>query len=70
MMLGYRIVRPLRLWPRPWRVVENRDEGGGTRTVVLQGSARASFRFMPGQFAWRIEPLQPAAASNDDLLVG
>ena len=50
--LRYRVVRPLRLWRRPWEVVENRDEGADTRTLVLRPVGHPGFAFQPGQFAW------------------
>ncbi len=69
MMLGYRVVRPLRLWPRPWRVVENRDEGGDTRTLALQGPAGTSFRFMPGQFAWLTTGSSPFSLQQHPMTI-
>jgi predicted ferric reductase len=50
--LRYRLVRPLRLWRRPWEVVENRAELGGARTIRVRPVGHAGFAFQPGQFAW------------------
>jgi predicted ferric reductase len=50
----YRIVLPLRLMKRPWRVVENRVEAGDSRTLRLipDGHRGWSDGFEAGQFAW------------------
>ncbi len=42
----------LRMSLRPWRVVANRDEGGRSRTLVLEPVGHPGFEFQPGQFAW------------------
>jgi predicted ferric reductase len=50
-----RIVRPLRRWRRPWRVVELWPEPGGSVTVGLEPAHRHGnhdFAFQAGQFAW------------------
>jgi predicted ferric reductase len=50
-----RLVKPLRLWRRPWRVVELWPEPGGSVTVGLEPARRHSgrpFSFQAGQFAW------------------
>lgn len=50
-----RLVKPLRLWRRPWRVVELWPEPGGSLTLGLEPAYRhggQSFRFQAGQFAW------------------
>jgi predicted ferric reductase len=52
LLLYYRLLRPLRLQSRPWQVTENREEGGSTRTLVLQPVGHPGLRFAPGQFAW------------------
>jgi len=51
-MLRYRVWQYLRMQRRPWQVVANRDEGGRSRTLVLEPVAHAGFEFQPGQFAW------------------
>lgn len=48
----FRFVRPLLSWSRPWSLVENINEQGDTRTLVLRPAGHAGFTFEPGQFAW------------------
>lgn len=50
--LYYRLVKPLQLLSRPWRVVENREELGRSRTLVLAPVGHPGFAFEAGQFAW------------------
>ena len=52
MFLRYRLVRPLQLRRKPWEVVENREEIGGARTVVVRPVGHGGFTFEPGQFGW------------------
>jgi predicted ferric reductase len=52
MFLRYRLVRPLRLWRRPWEVVDNRTERGRAQTVTLRPVGHHGFTFRPGQFGW------------------
>jgi predicted ferric reductase len=50
-----RLIKPLRLWRRPWRVVELWPEPGGSLTVGLEPAHRHGgqrFAFQAGQFAW------------------
>ncbi len=47
-----RLVRPAWLARRAWEVVENRDEGASTRTLVVRAVGHAGLRFAPGQFVW------------------
>ena len=51
-MIRYRFWDYFRMTSRPWRVVENRDEGAEVRTLVLEPVGHAGFEFQPGQFAW------------------
>lgn len=48
----FNLMRPLRLWSRPWEIAENRPELGAMRTLVLKPVGHAGFVFEPGQFAW------------------
>lgn len=48
----HRLIQPLRMWSRPWEVVENRPELGDSRTLVLAPVNHDGFTFEPGQFAW------------------
>ena len=50
-----RLIKPLRLWRRPWRVVELWPEPGGSVTVGLEPAYRHGghgLDFRAGQFAW------------------
>jgi len=51
-MVRYRFWEYFKMTSRPWRVVDNREEGAGVRTLVLEPIAHAGFEFHPGQFAW------------------
>jgi predicted ferric reductase len=52
-LLAYvRLIKPLFLLRRPFRVTEVRRERGDTTTLVLRPEGHAGFRFMPGQFGW------------------
>jgi len=50
--LWYRIVRPIRQWRRPWKVIQNIPESGNACTLVLHPIDHPGFAFEPGQFAW------------------
>jgi predicted ferric reductase len=52
MLLYVRIVKPLFLLRRPYRVAEVRKERGDTWTLVMHPDGHAGFRFRPGQFGW------------------
>jgi len=57
-----RLVKPLRLWRRPWRVAEVRPEPGGSVTIGLEPAHRHGghmLRFRAGQFAWIITGRTP-----------
>ena len=45
-------IKPLRLWSKPWEVIENREERGSSRTLVLKPIGHRGFAFAAGQFAW------------------
>jgi predicted ferric reductase len=47
-----RIVKPLFMLRRPYRVSEVRQERGDTATLVMQPDGHPGFRFSPGQFGW------------------
>ena len=47
-----RIVKPLFMLRRPYRVSQVRRERGDTSTLVMQPDGHAGFRFRPGQFGW------------------
>jgi predicted ferric reductase len=50
--LRFRFVKPLMAWRRPWKVVQNIQEPGNSRTLVLRPEGHRGFTFEPGQFAW------------------
>jgi predicted ferric reductase len=52
MFLRYRLLRPLQLREMPWEVVENREEIGDARTIVVRPLGHGGFSFEPGQFGW------------------
>ena len=52
LLLYVRIVKPLFMLRRPYRVSEVREERGDTTTLVMQPDGHAGFRFKPGQFGW------------------
>ena len=57
-----RIVKPLRLGLRPWRVVELWPEPGGSLTLGLEPAFRHTgreFSFRAGQFAWILPSRNP-----------
>ena len=47
-----RIIKPLFLLRRPYRIAEVRKERGETVTLVMQPDGHPGFRFTPGQFGW------------------
>jgi predicted ferric reductase len=47
-----RVVKPLFMLRRPYRVSEVRRERGDTTTLVMQPDGHPGFRFSPGQFGW------------------
>jgi predicted ferric reductase len=52
LLLYVRIVKPLFMLRRPYRVSEVRNERGDTWTLVMQPQGHTGFRFTPGQFGW------------------
>jgi len=52
LLLYVRLVKPLFILRRPYRVAEVRKERGDTSTLVMQPDGHAGFRFRPGQFGW------------------
>jgi predicted ferric reductase len=52
LLLYVRIVKPLFLLRRPYRISEVRKERGDTWTLVMKPEGHAGFRFRPGQFGW------------------
>ena len=52
LLIFVRVIKPLFLLRRPYRVAEVREERGDTWTLVMQPDGHAGFRFDPGQFGW------------------
>jgi predicted ferric reductase len=52
LLLYVRIVKPLFMLRRPYRVSEVRQERGETTTLVMQPEGHPGFQFNPGQFGW------------------
>jgi len=52
-LLGYvRLVKPLFILRRAYRIAEVRAERGSTWTLLMQPEGHPGFRFRPGQFGW------------------
>jgi predicted ferric reductase len=52
LLMYARIVKPLFMLRRPYRVAEVRKERGDTWTLAMEPDGHCGFRFSPGQFAW------------------
>ena len=52
LLLYVRIIKPLFMLRRPYRVAEVREERGDARTLVMRPDGHGGFRFTPGQFGW------------------
>jgi len=52
LLVWVRIINPLAMRGRPWRLDRVGRERGQTTTLALSPPAGAPFRFDPGQFAW------------------
>ena len=52
LIVWYRLIRPVRLWRRPWEVIRNIPERGNAHTLVVRPVNHPGFAFEPGQFAW------------------
>jgi predicted ferric reductase len=52
LLLYVRIVKPIFVLRRPYRVSEVRKERGDTTTLVMNPDGHPGFRFRPGQFGW------------------
>lgn len=69
LLLRYRILRPAFLRRRPWTVVENRDEGADTRTLLVRPDGHRGFAFQPGQFAWVITGPNPLLGAQHPVTI-
>lgn len=52
LLASQRLLRPWLLSRQPWEVVEVRDEGASTHTLVLRSTSGGAMAFAPGQFVW------------------
>ena len=52
LLLYVRILKPLFMLRRPYRVADVRQERGDAWTLVIQPDGHPGFRFSPGQFGW------------------
>ena len=52
LLVYVRIVKPLFMLRRPYRVAEVRKERGDTWTLAMEPDGHPGFRFSPGQFGW------------------
>mgnify|MGYP000897053982 CR=1 FL=1 len=69
-LLGnYVVLRPLRLWRRPWQVQSNVDIGGDTRLLTVRRVGHAGVRFEPGQFAWLISGRTPYSRQQHPITI-
>ena len=69
LLVNYALLRPLRLWRRPWQVQSNSDIGGDTRLLRVRPVAHAGFRFEPGQFAWLISGRTPYSRQQHPITI-
>jgi predicted ferric reductase len=67
--LHYRLVRPLRLRQRPWKIVTNVAAGGSTRLLRVQPDGHPGLRFEPGQFAWLLTGRTPLWSQQHPLSI-
>ena len=52
LLVYVRIVKPLFMLRRPYRVAEVRPERGDSWTLAMRPEGHSGFRFTPGQFGW------------------
>lgn len=52
LLLYVRVIKPLFMLRRPYRIAEVRQERGDTTTLLMQPEGHSGFRFSPGQFGW------------------
>lgn len=69
LLFNYLLIRPLRLWRKPWRVTANTDLGADTRLLAIEAQGHAGFRFEPGQFAWLITGRNPYSREQHPVTI-
>lgn len=52
LLLYVRVIKPLFMLRKPYRIAQVRQERGETTTLLMQPEGHAGFRFSPGQFGW------------------
>ena len=52
LLLYVRIIKPLFMLRKPYRIAAVRQERGDTTTLLMQPEGHPGFRFSPGQFGW------------------
>ncbi len=52
LLLYVRVIKPLFMLRKPYRIAEVRQERGDTTTLLMQPEGHSGFRFSPGQFGW------------------
>jgi predicted ferric reductase len=52
LLLWVRIIKPMFVLRRPYRITDVRKERGETWTLRMQPDGHSGFRFTPGQFGW------------------
>jgi predicted ferric reductase len=52
LLLETRLLRPLRLRQRPWKVTTVEQRSGDVTRLVLHADGHGGMRFLPGQFVW------------------
>lgn len=69
LLMDYWLLRPLRLWRRPWRVHSNVDVGGDTQLLTVAPVDHPGFEFEPGQFAWLITGRSPYSRQQHPITI-
>lgn len=52
LLLYIRVIKPLFMFRKPYRITEVRKERGDSWTLVMHPEGHPGFRFIPGQFGW------------------
>lgn len=69
LLLRYRVIRPVELLARPWRIVSNDDIGGSVRLLRVRPDGHPGFRFEGGQFAWLMTGSTPLISAQHPLSI-
>ncbi len=52
LLVNIRVITPIRLLRRPWKVVSVEPERGGVWSLTIAPDGHDGIRFLPGQFGW------------------